>query len=190
MKILTLHQPDASLIASGAKRIVTRTFGTDYRGPVAIHAARSFPRESMQIAAGETFLRALCAAGIEHFEDIPRGVIVAVAELRACYRIAAMESTLLTPAKGEPGWGEVAEKWGLDLVIDFTADNDLDVPFCVRVDSREKEYGDFKRGRYAWMLSEVRALPAPIECKGAATMKPVSIAVLEEIRAQLEGVTT
>ena len=39
MKALTLHQPWASLIAIGAKKIETRSWATSYRGPLAIHAA-------------------------------------------------------------------------------------------------------------------------------------------------------
>lgn len=39
MKALTVHQPWASLIALGHKRIETRSWSTSYRGPLAIHAA-------------------------------------------------------------------------------------------------------------------------------------------------------
>src|SRR5262245_40368428 len=42
MKALTIRQPYASLIALGAKHYETRTWTTDYRGPLLIHAARSF----------------------------------------------------------------------------------------------------------------------------------------------------
>jgi len=43
VKALTLHQPWASLIAVGAKRIETRSWSTSYRGPLAIHAAARLP---------------------------------------------------------------------------------------------------------------------------------------------------
>ena len=39
MKVLTLHQPYASLIALGLKTIETRSWSTKYRGPLAVHAA-------------------------------------------------------------------------------------------------------------------------------------------------------
>ena len=39
MKVLTLHQPWASLVALGVKTIETRSWSTQYRGPLAIHAA-------------------------------------------------------------------------------------------------------------------------------------------------------
>lgn len=40
MKALTLTQPWASLVAIGAKTIETRSWRTNYRGPLLIHAAR------------------------------------------------------------------------------------------------------------------------------------------------------
>ncbi len=44
MKAITLHQPWATLVAVGAKRIETRSWATSYRGPLAIHAARTTPQ--------------------------------------------------------------------------------------------------------------------------------------------------
>ena len=41
MKALTLYQPWATLIAIGAKKIETRSWGTNYRGPLAIHAGKN-----------------------------------------------------------------------------------------------------------------------------------------------------
>lgn len=41
MKALTIHQPYAALVVAGIKRIETRPWRTDYRGPLAIHAART-----------------------------------------------------------------------------------------------------------------------------------------------------
>lgn len=40
MKVLSLLEPWASLVAWGYKKIETRSWGTSYRGPVAIHASR------------------------------------------------------------------------------------------------------------------------------------------------------
>lgn len=41
MKALTLWQPWATLIAIGAKTIETRSWSTNHRGPLAIHAAKT-----------------------------------------------------------------------------------------------------------------------------------------------------
>lgn len=41
MKLITLWEPWASLLAVSAKRIETRGWSTDYRGPCAVHAAKA-----------------------------------------------------------------------------------------------------------------------------------------------------
>jgi len=43
MKTLTLYEPWATLIRMGRKTIETRSWGTDYRGPLAIHAGKQKP---------------------------------------------------------------------------------------------------------------------------------------------------
>ena len=74
MYALTIKQPWASLIMAGLKRVENRTWRTNYRGPLAIHAGRTVDRD-----AAET----LDAAGIDpqDFEDAPRGVILGVVDL-------------------------------------------------------------------------------------------------------------
>lgn len=47
MKALTLHQPWSSLVAIGVKTVETRSWGTTYRGPLAIHAALRRPDVEM-----------------------------------------------------------------------------------------------------------------------------------------------
>ena len=52
MKALTLTQPWATLIAVGAKRIETRSWGTSYRGRIAIHAAKGFASINIVLGIG------------------------------------------------------------------------------------------------------------------------------------------
>jgi len=40
MKILSIRQPWAALIVSGAKDVENRTWPTRYRGPLLVHAAK------------------------------------------------------------------------------------------------------------------------------------------------------
>lgn len=78
MKMLTLWQPWASLIAIGAKAVETRSWATDYRGPLAIHAAkrRTNPHEiTPEIRA------ALVGSGIFEVEQMPFGAVVCLCEL-------------------------------------------------------------------------------------------------------------
>lgn len=70
MKAITISQPFASLIADGEKWVENRTWATDYRGPIAIHAGK-----------GQQYLDA------QELQEYPTGCIVAVAILSACFHI-------------------------------------------------------------------------------------------------------
>ena len=50
MKTITLIQPYATLVAIGAKKIETRSWQTNYCGPLAIHAAKGFPQWAKDFA--------------------------------------------------------------------------------------------------------------------------------------------
>src|SRR5580765_8422282 len=63
MKILSLHQPWASLVAIGAKRYETRSWKTDYRGPIAIHAAKKWDATLCRLCHGEPFKDHLMKGG-------------------------------------------------------------------------------------------------------------------------------
>lgn len=53
MRAISLWQPWASAIALGSKRIETRSWSTSYRGPLAIHAAKSWTNVQKLFAATE-----------------------------------------------------------------------------------------------------------------------------------------
>jgi hypothetical protein len=77
MKALSLTQPWATAVALGIKQWETRSWATGFRGEVAIHAAKGFPRWAKDFAL------------MEHEEgrlpkDLPLGSIVCVAELVSC----------------------------------------------------------------------------------------------------------
>ncbi|MGE5593799.1 MAG: ASCH domain-containing protein [Betaproteobacteria bacterium] len=89
MKAITLIQPWASLVAIGAKRIETRSWATDYRGPLAIHAAKGFPKWAQELCYKEPFATLLfnVKTGYYHPWKLPRGVVIAVCALVGCRRI-------------------------------------------------------------------------------------------------------
>lgn len=82
MRILTLTQPWATLVAVGAKRVETRSWRTDYRGELGIHAAKGFPKWAQELAYVEPFASTLRAAGIRMATELPRSAILAVVELQ------------------------------------------------------------------------------------------------------------
>jgi len=84
MKCLTLTEPFATLIAGHEKAIETRGWTTSYRGPIAIHAAKTFRREDAEYALEYMPIReALKRLGVKVLGDLPFGCVVAVARL-AC----------------------------------------------------------------------------------------------------------
>lgn len=77
MRGLTLTQPWASLVAAGHKRVETRSWRSNYRGPVAIHAAKGMPAEAKEFARLQRALERIPS-------PIPCGAIVATATLIGC----------------------------------------------------------------------------------------------------------
>lgn len=86
MHALSLLQPWASLVAIGAKRVETRSWGTKHRGPLLIHA--SLGKEAMLELPPdleELMVSYLHKAGV--YGALPRGVILAVVRLADVQRI-------------------------------------------------------------------------------------------------------
>jgi activating signal cointegrator 1 len=82
MRALSLWQPWASLVAIGAKRFETRSWYTEYRGPLAIHAAKRPPQRS---DVGEViWARMMRALGVRDASSLPLGAMVAVVDLAGC----------------------------------------------------------------------------------------------------------
>lgn len=139
MKILTLWQPWATLIALGVKLHETRSWSTRYRGPLAIHAAKrpicSGGRQVLDYLATHHHPAALKMA---HFD---LGCIVAIANLVDVYPTDDVETT--------------DEDWA-----------------C----------GDFRPGRYAWLLDDrLRCLAT---CKGAQGLRDVPPDVALSLKAR------
>ena len=87
MKASTLIQPWATLVAIGAKRFETRSWCTSYRGLLAIHAAKAFPRQCQWLVDTEPFASALG----DMRRHLPIGKIIAVAELKDCKLISSAD---------------------------------------------------------------------------------------------------
>lgn len=99
---LTVTQPWASLLAIGAKRIETRGWSRPYRGLVAIHSSKKFPKAERALCRREPFRQALIDGGLDgHDESLPLGMVIAVARLTSVWStnrlLAEQNPTLLTP---------------------------------------------------------------------------------------------
>ena len=121
MKGLSLIQPWASAVTLGAKSIETRSWSTNYRGWVAIHASKGMPLWAKEFTLTEAYRYLM-----HEPEWFPRGAILGAAVLSGVARTEDVE-----------------------------------------IDERERFFGDYSAGRFAWKLENVRVLPAPIPCAGA-----------------------
>ena len=73
MKVLTIKQPWASLIIEGYKRFEFRSWKTNYRGDLLIHAGKSIDKEAYERLKG-------------YLTDMPLGKIIGKVELTDCIK--------------------------------------------------------------------------------------------------------
>lgn len=140
MKALTLTQPWATLVSIGAKKVETRSWRTSYRGPLAIHASKGFPKYAKDACHGEYFLKALLPLQI-FTDQLPRGAVLAT-----CSLVDIIPTDIIFTFS--------------DL---FQRYRDLDTP-------QERAFGNYSTGRYAWIMEDAKALTYPVPSKGALSL--------------------
>lgn len=149
IKVLSLWQPWASLVAWGDKQIETRSWPTAYRGLVAIHAAKRWTADEKH-QLRQPYFREAMERKYEHICHaealMPLGCIVAVAQLTDCRSMRGMR------------W----EGDGLRLIRLV----DTDTEHYITVSRKEVAFGLYSPERFAWVLSDIRALPEPIPFRG------------------------
>lgn len=85
-KALSIRQPWAWLIARGSKPVENRTWATNYRGPLLIHASSGMTRTEYETAKAFLNDMRLPTIRLPVFDDLARGGIVGIATLVACVR--------------------------------------------------------------------------------------------------------
>lgn len=144
MKAISLWQPWASAVAVGAKHYETRSWATDYRGPLAIHAAIRWSGDIKRVITsdewwdGALFPLTRAYSRSHPRNALPFGVVVCTCNLVDCQ-----------PAESVP----MCELDALQRRI-------ISVPWT------ERQMGDFAPGRFAWKLENVRRLDSPVAFKG------------------------
>lgn len=96
MKAITVWQPWAGALAAGIKGNETRSWATKYRGPIAIHAAMREVFDGLALIPVPIALKIKEALRCE-WDKMPRGAIIATAELVDCIRITPEYIATLTP---------------------------------------------------------------------------------------------
>ena len=81
--VLSLWQPWASAIAAGIKRIETRSWGTNFRGQLLIHATKKLVREGQEQIENVTpeEWAKFSKIGIQTGSDFPLGFVVCAVNL-------------------------------------------------------------------------------------------------------------
>lgn len=170
MKLLSLWEPWATLMALDKKRIETRSWCTSYRGWLAIQAAKTWNLDCQRWVCEDAFTGALEPHyGTGHADDgtwldvmkrsLPRGHIVAVVYLNGCYRTESF-------IRRSTGRGEY--------------DNNAPI-----LTPEEEPFGDYSPGRYGWTTERCRRLLEPIPFKAKQGLCRVDEGTVNKIREQL-----
>lgn len=171
MKAITLHQPWATLVSLGVKTIETRSWTTRYRGPLAIHAAKTDEWNGAEVGEwtyhhnGDDGPEVRRLGAVVNGELVPdryeRG-LAAPAALGAVVVVCTLVDVRLANSaqfvaddalRGAPNWSLVDHSWR-------SAGED----FLVR--ERERPYGDYRPGRFAWLLADVMPVEPPAPARG------------------------
>ncbi len=92
LRVLSIRQPWATLLASGVKTIETRSWGTTYRGLIAIHAAKTWGAAEEKAMADAVLTMPVLLSGEQPWQlsalrRTPRetlGCVIALANLVDC----------------------------------------------------------------------------------------------------------
>jgi activating signal cointegrator 1 len=139
MRGITLWQPYASLVALGLKTFETRSWGSSYRGPLLIHAARRWDAD----VADDCRRATEAVAGLHIPPGSARYALGSLAWRETLGRVLAcvrLRGVARVPREG----------WRPDIhapAFDF-------------------DWGDLSPGRYAWDLVEVQPIMPPVPWRG------------------------
>lgn len=162
MRALTIRQPWAALLAHRQKAFETRSFKVSYRGPVALHASANADDLDLDLLASDPFRSVLERLQLARFDDAEKtmritgltfGAIVAVGRLEGCFKTAASRETVR--ARAAQG----------------------------RVPKHEIAFGDWRDGRFAWLLNDVRILREPIPARGQLGLWKLDPLLQAKVRA-------
>lgn len=163
MRGLSLTQPWASLVAIGAKQWETRSWPTQFRGQIVIHASKSYPKDCRELEYEEPFLSAL-KRGLPSPHMLPTGSVIGLATIENCLPTSQFKPAFLTSEARA-------------IVHDLRG--------IITISHEEYEFGDYSEGRYAFRIANVMQLRTPIPCRSALNFWPVPDAVVAQIHLQL-----
>lgn len=138
MKVLSVRQPHATLLALGLKLNETRSRRTKHRGETGIHASKGIDKESCR---RELIKSVLAAYGYDE-TNLPTGCIIAIGNLKDCLEVvkSGSRSSILAQRAALLSNGQTVE-------------------------GNEYEFGWYEEGRFAWEMADMKQIE-PIPAKG------------------------
>jgi len=89
MKVLSMIQPWATLFVYGESKYETRSWKTNYRGPLAIHTSKKIDKAVCRHEA----IKAILDRHGYNEENLPTGKIIAVCDLVNCLKVSENNET-------------------------------------------------------------------------------------------------
>lgn len=140
MKAISLLQPWASLVVMGAKKIETRSWNTKYRGEILMHASKRKDDRG----------RSMAKYAPEFYN--------------------ALQTEVEFNGFDDLPFGAIIGKVNItDTVLIQTLFHQIIVA-PEDLSESEKAFGDYRDGRYAWMLSDPVQFKNPIPAKGSLSI--------------------
>lgn len=148
MTCLSLWQPWSQLLVTGAKGVETRSWPIRHRGPLLIHAAKTWNPNLACVAADGPFRAALERSGIVFTDTIeackagwgmPFGAVVGCVDVVACVPVDVVRS---------PG------------------QDTSDLPAYYQVPETEIAFGDYTPGRFAFVCENPVRFATPVPARG------------------------
>jgi hypothetical protein len=148
MKAISIRQPWAWLIVNGYKDVENRTWPTNFRGRILIHAGKGMTRDEYEDAQ-ETALDAGIADGVlPAFKQLERGGIVGVATIANCihpnkrtspwhmgsqfgFHMVNAQPLPFVPCCGQLGIFDIEEA-AAQAIRDQAAKQEFDIPHFLR----------------------------------------------------------
>ena len=111
MKVLTVIQPWATLLAIGAKKFETRSWSCWHKGPILIHAGKNCDPKYAALMLQEPFKSTLARYGFLKPSDLPFGAIIAHGRLKSTNPTEAVRRRIDAREKAFGFYGDGRHAW-------------------------------------------------------------------------------
>lgn len=142
MKVLSLMQPWATLVAIGVKKFETRSLNWKYRGEFLIHASKNMNSTAKQFARSKLVLDIMEEKKVD---ELPLGKIIGLSHINRTFKTEVADDLFFEDTTMYPMQKMATKDWQR-----IWADNV----------AREKALGDYSPGRWMYELLDSVSFPA------------------------------